>query len=117
MMCVLDGLFFIGAVGEVLMRNAGRSRDSKVGAGGLFAIGLALFLIGYVGLFFARLIKAAVSRQREFLADASSVQFTRNPDGIAGALDQIRASVHGALIANRRAEDMSHLFFGQGIKV
>src|SRR6185369_4551220 len=68
-----------------------------------------------VGLFFTRIIKAAVSRQREFLADASAVQFTRNPDGIAGALDRIRAST--ALISNRRAEDMSHMFFGQGIKV
>jgi len=117
MMGVLGGIVFIGAVGEFLMRSAGRSRDSKGGAGGLFAIGLALFLIGYVGLFFARLIKAAVSRQREFLADASSVQFTRNPDGIAGALDQIRASARGTSIANRYAEDLSHMFFGQGIKV
>ncbi|NDH64627.1 MAG: protease, partial [Alphaproteobacteria bacterium] len=74
-------------------------------------------MVGYVGMFFARLIKAAVSRQREFLADASSVQFTRNPDGIAGALDQIRASSRGALIANRYAEDMSHMYFGQGISV
>src|SRR6185503_13838324 len=76
-----------------------------------------VFTIGYTGLFFARLIKAAVSRQREFLADASSVQFTRNPDGIAGALDQIRASGAGTLIHGRYAEDMSHMFFGQSIKV
>src|SRR6266850_2302383 len=83
----------------------------------VFGLGLALFVIGYVGLFFARLIKGAVSRQREFLADASSVQFTRNPDGIAGALDQIRSAPGGALIRGRYAEDMSHLFFGQGIQV
>ena len=69
------------------------------------------------GLFFARLIKAAVSRQREFLADASSVQFTRNPDGIAGALDQIRASGAGTLIQARYAEEMSHMFFGQSVKM
>lgn len=74
-------------------------------------------MIGYVGLFFARLIKASVSRQREFLADASSVQFTRNPDGIAGALDQIRASTRGTLVANRYAEEIAHMFFGQGISV
>jgi hypothetical protein len=74
-------------------------------------------LIGYVGLFFARLIKAAVSRQREFLADASSVQFTRNPQGIAGALDRIRASSAGTLVANRYAEDLSHMFFGQAVKL
>ena len=58
-----------------------------------------------------------MSRQREFLADASSVQFTRNPDGIAGALDQMQGSPAGALIANQRAEDLSHMFFGQGIAV
>ncbi len=52
-------------------------------------IGAALVVIGYVGVFFANLIQAAVSRQREFLADASAVQFTRNPDGIASALKRI----------------------------
>ena len=116
MMGVLAGIVFIGAVGEFFMRGTSRSDSSKE-AGGIIAAGLALFLIGYIGLFFARLIKAAVSRQREFLADASSVQFTRNPEGIAGALDQIRASTHGALIADRHAEDMSHMLFGQGIRL
>jgi Zn-dependent protease with chaperone function len=114
MIGVLAGVLFIGAIGGFIMRSVGESRDSKA-SGGIFAVGLALFIIGYVGLFFTRVIKAAVSRQREFLADASAVQFTRNPDGIAGALDRIRAST--ALISNRRAEDMSHMFFGQGIKV
>ena len=114
MMGVLGGIVFIGAAGEFLMRGSSNSRGKDTA--GIFAAGLALFVIGYVGLFFARLIKAAVSRQREFLADASSVQFTRNPDGIAGALDQIRASAAGALIGHRHAEDMSHMLFGQGIR-
>ncbi|CAM9885978.1 unnamed protein product [Phaeothamnion confervicola] len=122
MIGVLAGIVFIGSVGSFLMRvnsnrNSNRSRDDDKGMLQIFLVGLALFLIGYIGMFFARLIKAAVSRQREFLADASSVQFTRNPDGIAGALDQIGASGRGALIANRYAEDMSHMFFGQGIQV
>ncbi len=121
MMGVLGGIVFIGAIGEFIMRTQGESRSSRSskdsGSGGVFALGLALMVIGYVGLFFARLIKAAVSRQREFLADASSVQFTRNPTGIAGALDQIRATSGGTLIANRYAEDMSHMFFGQAVKV
>jgi len=118
MMAVLSGIVFVGAIGEFLMRGAGQSRSRKnSGSGQVFALGLALMLIGYVGLFFARLIKAAVSRQREFLADASSVQFTRNPSGIAGALDQIRASAAGTLVANRYAEDMSHMFFGQAVKM
>lgn len=116
MIGVLSGIVFIGGIGSFLMRTV-RSGDDNKSAGGIFVLGLALFLVGYIGTFFARLIKAAVSRQREFLADASSVQFTRNPDGIAGALDQIRASGRGALIANRYAEDMSHMYFGQGISV
>jgi len=116
MIGVLSGIVFIGGIGSFLMRHT-RASDDKKAAGGIFLLGLALFLIGYIGMFFARIIKAAVSRQREFLADASAVQFTRNPDGIAGALDQIRASSRGALIANRYAEDMSHMYFGQGIKV
>ncbi len=116
MIGVLAGIVFIGSIGEFIMRSQRHVRDSK-GAAPIFLGGLALLLIGYIGLFFARLIKAAASRQREFLADASSVQFTRNPDGIAGALDQIGVSSSGALIANRHAEDMSHMFFGQGIKV
>jgi len=113
MIAVLAGIVFIGSIGEFVMRSVRGSRDGK----GLILAGLALFIIGYVGLFFARLIKSAVSRQREFLADASSVQFTRNPDGIAGALDQIRSSSAGALIANRFAEEMSHMFFGSSVKV
>ena len=114
MLGVLAGIVFIGSIGEFLMRSMRGSRDGK---GGLVLAGLALFIIGYVGLFFARLIKSAVARQREFLADASSVQFTRNPDGIAGALDQIKSSSAGALIANRYAEEMSHMFFGRAVKV
>jgi Zn-dependent protease with chaperone function len=118
MMGVLGGIVFIGAIGEFIMRSQSQSRTRKDSAsGGVFVLGLALLVVGYVGLFFARLIKAAVSRQREFLADASSVQFTRNPIGIAGALDQIRASSGGTLIASRYAEDMSHMFFGQAVKV
>ena len=116
MIGVLAGVLFIGSIGGFIMRSVAESRGKKDGASaGIFAVGLALFIIGYVGLFFTRVIKAAVSREREFLADASAVQFTRNPEGIAGALDRIRAST--ALISNRRAEDMSHMFFGQGIKV
>ena len=116
MIGVLAGIVFVGSVGDFLMRSQRNVRDSRASVP-IFASGLALLVIGYVGLFFARLIKAAVSRQREFLADASSVQFTRNPDGIAGALDQIGVAANGALIQNRQAENISHMFFGQGIQV
>jgi Zn-dependent protease with chaperone function len=116
MLGVLAGIVFIGSIGAFLMRNTGDSRDSRAVAVS-FAAGLALFVVGYVGLFFARLIKAAVGRQREFLADASSVQFTRNPDGLCGALDQIRSAAGGALISSRAAEDLSHMFFGESIRL
>ena len=116
MIGVLAGIVAIGSIGGFMMRNAFQADDLRA-AVPIFLIGLAVFLVGYAGLFFARLIKASVSRQREFLADASSVQFTRNPDGIAGALDQIRASGAGTLISGRYAEEMSHMFFGQSVKV
>jgi Zn-dependent protease with chaperone function len=116
MLGVLAGIVFIGSIGGFLMRHTDESRESRAVAVA-FAAGLALFVIGYVGLFFARLIKAAVGRQREFLADAASVQFTRNPDGLCGALDQIRSADGGALISSRAAEDLSHMFFGESIRL
>jgi len=115
MLGVLAGIVFLGSIGEFVIRSVRGTKEKEALA--VFLIGVALFIIGYVGLFFARVIKAAVSRQREYLADASSVQFTRNPDAIAGALDQIRSSAGGTLIANRYAEDMSHMFFGQSVKM
>jgi len=77
------------------------------------ATGLALYLIGWIGVFFGKLIKAAVSRQREFLADASSVQYTRNPDGSRGACED-RQGLPSRL-ESPRAEEASHLFFGNGV--
>ncbi|MDH3318662.1 MAG: M48 family metallopeptidase [Betaproteobacteria bacterium] len=118
MIGVLAGIVFIGSIGRFAMQAMGRGGGGrKNGAAAVFAVGLALFVIGYTGLFFARLIKAAIARQREFLADASSVQYTRNPDGIAGALDQIRASARGTLIEGRSAEELSHMYFGESVKL
>src|ERR1700674_661298 len=114
MIGVLAGIVFLGAVGGFILRNkSGKNKDGSV----LLMIGIGLLAIGYIGLFFARLIKASVAREREFLADAAGVQFTRNPDGLAGALDQIRATGRNSLITNRHAEDVSHLFFGEGISM
>ena len=115
MIGVLAGIVAIGSIGGFIMRNAFEADDIRA-AIPMFLIGLAVFTVGYTGLFFARLIKASISRQREFLADASSVQFTRNPDGMAGALDQIRRA-GATLIQGRYAEDMSHMFFGQSVKL
>jgi Zn-dependent protease with chaperone function len=115
---VLAGVLLIGQIGGFVlrsMRHAGRRGGKDGGAGLILALGLALFVIGYVGLLFGRIIKAAVSRQREFLADASSVQFTRNPDGIAGALWKIKQHVEGSRLLSSHAEDMSHMCFGESI--
>ncbi|AUM12008.1 M48 family metallopeptidase [Ketobacter alkanivorans] len=118
---ILAGILFIGQIGEFLLRGQSRrryygSRSSKEG-NQLIPIGLALMAIGYVGLFFGRLIKAAISRQREFLADASSVQFTRNPDGIASALYAIQHYSGHSLLMSAHAEDMNHMCFGETVKM
>ncbi|MBI2381152.1 MAG: M48 family metallopeptidase [Gammaproteobacteria bacterium] len=116
---LLAGILAIGQLGEFLLEMRGGGRlSSRKGNGGIAAIlglGLALTLIGWIGLFFGRLIKAAISRQREFLADASSVQFTRNPDGIAGALARIGAQAGAARMHNAHAEEMSHMCFGMSV--
>ena len=78
-------------------------------------LGLALIVIGYIGVFFGRLIQAAVSRQREFLADASSVQFTRNPAGLAGALKKIGGLSYGSKLQAAHAAEANHMFFGNGM--
>ena len=110
---ILAGILLIGRIGEFLLRSAGRGRSSRdnKGAGLVLVVGLALMVVGYVGLFFGRLIKAAISGQRELLADASSVQFTRNPQGLGEALLKIRNATDGSLLANSHAEDMSHMCF------
>ncbi len=116
---ILHGILVIGLLGGTLMQIAfysGRSSRRGGGAGGIIALGAALFVIGYIGVFFGRLIKAAVSRQREFLADASAVDFTRNPDGLSGALQKIGGSAGHARLRSPKAEEFSHMYFGQGIR-
>ena len=112
---VLAGIIFIGQSGRFVMHGASRVRGRNQGALPVFAMGLGLIVIGSIGTLFGNLIKAAVSRQREFLADASAVQYTRNPDGIAGALKVIGGSKAGTSLATPRAEECSHLFFGDAI--
>jgi len=121
LMAILAGILVIGQIGQFMLRGSGRrsyTRSKKGnGQGALIVLAIGLMIIGYIGLFFGRLIKAAISRQREFLADASSVQFTRNPKGIAGALYKIQQSVDGTLLTNSHAEDMSHMCFGEALHV
>jgi hypothetical protein len=119
---VLFGILVIGLVGGTILRTAAyssratSSRSKGGGAAPILVLGLALMIIGYAGLFFGRLIKAAVSRQREYLADAAAAQFTRYPDGIAGALKKIGGWVDGSRMRSPRAEEASHMYFGQGVR-
>ena len=96
---VLHGIMVLGIIGYHLLRGGAYSRRSKDSSGIVF-VGLALVVVGFVGTFFGNLIKAAVSRQREYLADASAVQFTRNPDGIGQALMQIARNQDRSYIKN-----------------
>ncbi|MET1079958.1 MAG: M48 family metallopeptidase [Pseudomonas sp.] len=125
LVALLHGILVIGLIGEMVLRGASQrssgssSSSSKKDNSALvfLALGAGLMLIGYAGTFFGNWIKAAVSRQREFLADASAVRFTRNPDGIAGALKKIGAHAAGSELQAVQAAQFSHMFFGQGIAV
>ncbi len=122
LMGTLHGILVLGIIGYWIFRTAlysspSRSSGSRKKEGSpipFILLGLAIMTIGYIGVFFGKLIKSAVSRQREFLADASSVQFTRNPGGIAGALRKIGSL--SSRISNPNAEQASHLFFANGLK-
>lgn len=118
LMAVLAGLVQIGQLGQWLIGwRTHHYRSSRREDFAIPLLGLGLLAVGYVGVLTGRVIKAAVSRQREYLADASSVQFTRNPDGIAGALYKIREHSTGALLMHRHAEDMSHFCFGEAVNL
>jgi len=110
------GMVALGYVGYFLLRTAPRGGGRKNnGAAGIALFGLALAAIGAIGTFFGRLMQAAISRQREFLADATAVQYTRNPAGIAGALRKI-ARLHDPTLAIPQASQFNHFFFTEGVK-
>ena len=120
LIAILFGILFIGLIGNMLLRGSrhglGRPRSSNNNGGGVAAIlilGAGLAILGYAGTFFGNLIKSAVSRQREYLADAAAVQYTRNPPGISGALQKIGGA--GSRLHNSGANEISHMFFGQAI--
>ena len=112
---VLFGILMIGLIGRKVLeygRFGGRGKN----AGALLVAALVAMAIGYVGLFFGRMIKAGVSRSRERLADASAVQFTRQTAGLAGALKKIAGVADGSRLSHRSdAEEVSHMLFGDGI--
>jgi Zn-dependent protease with chaperone function len=117
---IIHGILCIAILGRVLLRTGSSSSSScgsrsRKGGNPLPILGLALLIIGWIGVFFGRLIKSAVSRQREFLADAAAVQFTRNPGGLSSALQKIGGYVHGSRLMTPQAEEASHLYFGNGM--
>lgn len=127
---LLHGMLLLGLIGGMLLRGwsetssgirvSSRSSSNDKNGGGsvvllVIGAGVVLYVLGYVGTFFGQLIKASVSRQREYLADASAVQFTRDPSTIAGALKKIGSNPLGALLSAPRAAEFSHLYFGDGV--
>lgn len=113
---LLFGLLVIALIARTVLRYAPRGRSNKKGgAGAIMLAALAVLIIGYVGLFFGRLIQAAVSRSRESLADASAVQFTRDPTGLRDALVKIGAATAGSHLAHPEAEEVAHMLFAPGM--
>lgn len=120
---ILNGILLLHVMGMILMRSTlfsgmragGGGRGGGKGGGGaiiaILVIGIALLIIGYIGMLFGRMIQAAISRQREYLADAAAVQYTRNPEGLSSALRKIQRTAEGGKIKDGHAMEMSHLFF------
>jgi Zn-dependent protease with chaperone function len=119
MMGVLFGIMVLGIIGRLILRGSyysgGASSRRNKNAPVLMIVGLGLAVLGWIGVFCARLVKAAVSRQREFLADASAVQFTRQSEGIASALKKIGGYTAHSYIRSIDPEEVSHMLFAGGI--
>lgn len=112
----IHGIMVLSVIGHYLLRAAATSRrNTNHAAIGL--LGAGLIALGASGSFFGSLIKAAVSRQREYLADASAVQYTRNPQGIAGALKRIALDADNDILANPAAAQISHALFTEGVRL
>ncbi|NEP59900.1 MAG: M48 family metallopeptidase [Symploca sp. SIO2G7] len=113
LMGVLFGIMMLAVIGRKVLRGFRHGGSNNKNAGAIVVFGVAILAVGYIGLFFGRWIQSGVSRQREYLADASAVQFTRNPGGIGGALKKIGALSTGSrLVVN--TEEVSHMLFAQG---
>lgn len=124
---IIFGVLVVAVIGRTLFhvmgrgamigstRRSGRSKDNG-GAIAILGIAFAVMIIGYIGVFFGRLIQSAISRQREYLADAAAVQFTRNPAGISNALRRIKSASESSRIQHPDAVEISHMFFANGFK-
>ncbi len=117
---VLFGITCIAHFGHLVLDNTHHtsrvsrsSSDSDKGFAVIMLIAIVCLVLGWVGTLFGSMIKAAISRQREFLADASAVQFTRNDQGISGALKKIGGHASGSSLKAKASSQMSHMMFGQ----
>ncbi|MEX1137013.1 MAG: M48 family metallopeptidase, partial [Balneolales bacterium] len=123
---ILNGILLLNLLGFMLLRGGiygsmGRRRsrsngDKGGGAAAILALAIGLIVIGYIGMLFGRMIQSAVSRQREYLADSAAVQYTRNPEGLAGALSKIRDAARDLKIQDAHAMELSHMFFASGFR-
>lgn len=115
---LIFGLMFLTVIGRILLysRPSSSSRNDKGGGGAaLLMLGLAMIVVGWISVLFGKIIQASISRRREHLADASAVQFTRNPLGLASALKKIGAHSMHSYIQSPEAEEAAHLFFANGL--
>jgi len=110
---ILFGILVLAVAGRRMLGSMRFSRGRNKNAGAIVAVALAVMLVGYIGLFFGRWIQAAVSRQREYLADASAVQFTRSSEGLAGALKKIGARASGSRL-KANTDEVGHMLFAMG---
>lgn len=114
----LFGLLVMSMTARLILRHAPRGGGGRRGGGAILVViaaAGAILVLGYIGLFFGRLIQAAVSRKRESLADASAIQFTRDTAGLRDALVKIGASEAGSRIRESDAEEVAHLLFAPGL--
>ena len=119
LMGILFGIIVIGQLGKLMMRGshgASMRRRGRDNNGSIALVGVALFVVGGLGVLMARLIRAGVSRQREYLADASAVQFTRQTQGIAGALAKIGRLQGGSRLTHTDGEEVSHMLIASGLR-
>ena len=111
---VVFGIVILSVIGRrILVHGGGRSRSRDTG--GIAIVAIALLVLGWLGVICARMIKSSIARQREYLADASAVQFTRDSSGIAGALKKIGALSAGSKLEAADREEVSHMLFGDGV--
>lgn len=112
---LLFGILFLTLIGRKMVRYCYKADDLRVFFFAIF-VGIGLIIVGSIGLLFGNFIKMAISRQREYLADASAVQFTRNPDGISGALKKIGGWNDGSRLHVSNAEEFSYFYFANGVR-